>query len=326
MRIQTALAAIAILAPCFSLADYVVKEHLRANPGPTATGMNGFVQLVAPALSSADAAEGLFDMLGSESLPRVLSLLGGQQDFMEEGDLQCIAAMLAADARTFHEQPNGYYSRKTSLVYIKSWRCNLDRAIFYRPLSLRAGGRYRISGRFLRVSGGKWQAQPDRIIRVMTRAELELARTHEIKTRAVELIPTPDEATAALRSWLRNKTVLAHEFQKCGQGIASHVTSSNLVEGLSRATSREENGRITIDGWSLFLDDLSFERSFAVSTPETPAPAVLNGFFVLSPRGGWDVVPFHLGWGCVIHEFEEQKLEFRLHKALSATPFPPPLQ
>jgi len=199
---------------------------------------------------------------------------------------------------------------------VDGWKCDGRSSTFYKTLTLEGGRKYKLRGQFVQSPKGEWSAQVTRLTRLMTRAEYSAASDRDlVLNKTVELIPTPEEARAALIQWLLNLDLggevpahLAHWRDGVARVLGSRQEGKELREeyvgvyrdprdpypdrGPSRAQPYVEY--ITIGKWYILVEDLVFKRVIPISGLEL---AEVDGHFELTSGGKWKAVGAHLHRG-----------------------------
>jgi hypothetical protein len=224
--------------------------------------------------------------------------IGGQfqplAGLWSEADLTSINQHFLECADTFELSETSYDVFEGGMVFqIHGWQCDGVRCTFRKIFTLPTSRRFRLEGVFVQASGGEWKAQPTRLARLLSRTQaLSSADGSERRARSIELIPTLEEAKAALEHWLRD---LDRSHASWGWDprledlVKRYLRSHECRDALARAEVIEDKDSYLIGDWTLWLHDLSFVKPNPVERPYRPK--TLRGHFRMAPSGQWHAVP-----------------------------------
>jgi hypothetical protein len=271
-------------------------EHLRVIPRPEPDPLAGAISapMNGGAPSTLEPSQAIREALRSESPLATFISKSAMPAFAHGADARIIEQLLADDFKAI-DTTRWWATRHFDCGYFGEWRCNLALCTFYRPFVIEGERKYRVSGHFVLDPSGRWRANFERLVRLMTRDQFA-SRGKEVQSDhvAIEFIPSPNEARKALVDWLEREASGGFSNKYVHSWLVELFKSRNSPRSVAEGVFYSRQGCYEIDGWRLCLDDLSFERPIPLQAGSSESPVNLGGNFVLEAGRGWVARPSYV--------------------------------
>jgi hypothetical protein len=169
------------------------------------------------------------------------------------------------------------------------WWSDFITAKYYRVFVVSGGRKFKLRGEFIELEPGRWTCRVTRVARLLTRDEASSLEVH-MPSGCVELVPSPEEARAAIKRWILSTPKRPEQYLQGVWGRAVQIVASpESVASLSRSEARITESAVDIAEWHILINELRFKRMIQFPPGSYILPMELHGHVHLSTHGTWEV-------------------------------------